>query len=200
MELGPGGDLYLVSPGNFFPGDGTLTRIVYTPDNSSPTAVIAASTTGGVAPLTVNFNGSGSSDPEGDTVAYGWDFGDGEQSSAANPTHTYDDEGSYQATLTVTDPGGLSDSDNVTITSGNAAPTAVISEPVNATEYRNGQTVQLRGHASDPDDGMLSPSALRWDVKLQHGTHFHPLTTLFGTEPTFEALTNHDADSRTRSR
>ena len=194
MELGPGGDLYLVSPGNFLPGDGSLSRVVYTPENASPTAEVTASVTGGEAPLAVDFTGSASTDPDGDDLDYSWDFGDGASSTSADPSHTYTSEGSYAATLTVTDPGGLSDSETVTITPGNAAPTATIYEPLDGAVYRNGQQVQLRGYATDPDD-TLPPAALRWDVKLHHGTHVHPITTLYGPEPQFTPLTDHDADS-----
>lgn len=38
-----------------------------------------------------------------------WDFGDGETSTAQNPTHTYTAAGAYTAMLTVTDSVGLSD-------------------------------------------------------------------------------------------
>jgi PKD repeat protein len=39
-------------------------------------------------------------------VSYLWDFGDGTQSSAANPLHVYTKRGSYQVRLTVKDSGG----------------------------------------------------------------------------------------------
>lgn len=42
-----------------------------------PTAVISASTTSGPAPLTVTFDGSAPSDPDGAIVSYAWQFGDG---------------------------------------------------------------------------------------------------------------------------
>lgn len=63
------------------------------------------------------FDGSGSSDPDGDPLTYNWAWGDGSVSLDAGPTptHTYADNGNYDVCLTVTDPGGLSDS---TCTSG----------------------------------------------------------------------------------
>lgn len=53
----------------------------------------------------VSFNGSGSSDPNGDNLSYAWDFGDGQSGSGATPTHTYAIAGAYLVTLTVTDDG-----------------------------------------------------------------------------------------------
>ena len=49
------------------PGGGTVRRISYAA-NQPPTAVITASPTTGPAPLTVSFNGSGSSDPDRQTA------------------------------------------------------------------------------------------------------------------------------------
>ena len=82
------------------------------PPNSAPTAVLTATPTLGTAPLAVNFNGSGSYDPDaGDTIAsYTFNFGDGSaavtQSTPAT-SHTYSASGSYPARLSVTDSHGL---------------------------------------------------------------------------------------------
>src|SRR5207249_5717388 len=45
--------------------------------NQPPVAVISANPTSGTAPLTVNFSGSGSSDPDGTIASYGWACDDG---------------------------------------------------------------------------------------------------------------------------
>ena len=83
--------------------------------NQAPTAVVSANPTSGVAPLTVVFTGSGSTDADGTVVSYAWDFGDSQSSTLADPSHTYQSAGTYTATLTVTDDGGLSDSASVVI-------------------------------------------------------------------------------------
>jgi PKD repeat protein len=56
--------------------------------------------------LTVNFNGSASSDPDGDSLSYVWTFGDGADASAVSPSHNYTAVGAYTATLTVYDGRG----------------------------------------------------------------------------------------------
>ncbi len=83
--------------------------------NRPPVAVASASPTSGFAPLAVSFSSSGSSDPEGSSLAYGWDFGDGSTSTLANPTHTYQTAGTYNVRLTVTDNAGASSSASITI-------------------------------------------------------------------------------------
>jgi len=58
--------------------------------------------------VTVNFTGDASWDPDGEIVSYFWDFGDGNTSLLANPSHTYAADGLYNVTLTVTDNEGVS--------------------------------------------------------------------------------------------
>ena len=97
------GDLYYVS---FLSAE--VRRIRYTGvingGNSPPFAAAAASPTAGLVPLDVQFSSSGTFDPDGDSLTYAWNFGDGSYSGSPNPSHTYISAGSYTATLTVTDP------------------------------------------------------------------------------------------------
>ena len=74
--------------------------------NSPPVASFTATPTGGAVPLSVAFDGSGSSDLDGSIVAYDWDFGDGTTSTGMTVSHTYTTVGSYAAVLTVADNDG----------------------------------------------------------------------------------------------
>jgi hypothetical protein len=55
----------------------------YYSSNLPPVAAPTATPASGPAPLTVDFNGSTSSDPDGQIVAYSWNFGDGSPATGA---------------------------------------------------------------------------------------------------------------------
>ena len=176
LQIGPGGDLFYADlNGN------TIHRISYTAGNTPPTAVATANPTSGTAPLTVTFDGSGSSDPDaGDTVSYAWDLdGDGayDDSTAVKPTSTYT-TGSYTAALKVTDNHGAFDTDTVAISAGNTPPTVQINAPTTALHWKVGDQISFSGAATDAQDGALPASALSWSLVLQHcpsNCHNHPL-------------------------
>jgi len=81
--------------------------------NQKPVAVLTAAPTQGYPPLTVYFDGTKSSDPDGKIVKYIWDFGDNTKDSTyygAKATYVYNKSGNYSARLTVEDNDGARDS------------------------------------------------------------------------------------------
>jgi PKD repeat protein len=64
----------------------------------------------------VSFDGSDSYDPDGAVVSYEWDFGDEEIDSGESVTHIYTSKGTYAVTLTLTDNGGLTSLNQITVT------------------------------------------------------------------------------------
>ena len=84
------------------------------PPNQPPTVQIAATPRSGTAPLKVRFT-SAARDPEGKAVSTVWDFGDGSKAGGPSISHTYRSPGTYTATVTVTDPGGLTASASLQI-------------------------------------------------------------------------------------
>lgn len=117
--------------------------------NVPPTASASATPTSGVAPLAVQFTGSGA-DTDGTIASYAWAFGDGGTSSAQSPSHTYTSTGNLTATLTVTDDDGATGSTIVNITVGtNQPPTA--SASANRTTGKAPLAVQFTGSGADPD-------------------------------------------------
>ncbi|WP_433430192.1 PQQ-dependent sugar dehydrogenase [Nonomuraea sp. CA-141351] len=122
MAFGPDGALYVLDYGTDA-GDQALYRVEYSGGaNHKPVAKASADKTSGKAPLTVAFSSEGSADIEGGALTYSWAFGDGGTSTEAKPTHTYTENGTFTATLTVTDPEGGTGSADVIITVGNTAP------------------------------------------------------------------------------
>ena len=90
--------------------------------NQPPIAKASANTSAGPAPLSVNFSSVDSADPDGSIAGYAWAFGDGQTSTAANPSHTYA-VGSYTARLTVTDNLGVASTPaEIAITANASAP------------------------------------------------------------------------------
>ena len=182
LEMGPDGNLYYAD----FDG-GTIRRIEYTASpNRPPTAVATASPTSGNAPLTVTFDGTGSSDLDGDALTYAWDLdGDGafDDSTLSRPTYTYTASGTYAASVQVTDGRGGSDTATVTITVGNTPPTATIATPAAGTTWKVGDVISFSGSATDTQDGTLPASALTWELVLQHcpsNCHTHQLQSFAG--------------------
>jgi PKD repeat protein len=81
-----------------------------------PVAVLAAAPTRGTVPLTVAFDASGSSDPDGSIASIEWIFGDGTVGSGATTSKTYNSAGTFTAQLRVTDNSGLVATTSTTIT------------------------------------------------------------------------------------
>lgn len=73
-----------------------------------------------------DFDGSGSSDPDGSVLSYAWDFGDGGTAAGPTPSHDFVTSGSRDVTLTVTDDEGTPGSVviPVAVVRINAVPTA----------------------------------------------------------------------------
>lgn len=70
--------------------------------NQSPIAKFTNEAVTG-SELTMKFDASTSSDPDGDTITYNWNFGDGNTASGIEVRHTYAAEGTYTVVLTVND-------------------------------------------------------------------------------------------------
>jgi PKD repeat protein len=82
------------------------------PPPEAPTAVASGSDS--VEQFqSVAFSSAGSNDNYGRIVSYAWDFGDGASSTQANPTHTFEQVGSFNVTLTVTDNDGMTAIDTI---------------------------------------------------------------------------------------
>lgn len=134
---------------HFTKGGGTV-------PNQPPTAAFTSSTN----QLTVSFNGSGSTDPDGTIASYSWNFGDETPAgSGVSPQHTYASGGTYNVTLTVTDNSGA--------TSSVSHPVSAVAPPPNQpptaafTTSITNETVSFNGSGSFDADGNIT--AYSWD-------------------------------------
>jgi PKD repeat protein len=100
------------------------------PPNQLPVAQLSAS----CDHRACSFDGSGSSDPDGDIVGYSWDFGDGVTATGATSSHAYASVGSYTVTLTVTDNRGGTASTTQVVSPTNAAPHASLTASCSALD------------------------------------------------------------------
>ncbi|MEV4316344.1 carbohydrate-binding protein [Actinocrispum sp. NPDC049592] len=184
-QFGPDGALYVLDYGTgWFNGDANsaLYRIEYRGPGGgrAPIAQAAASPTSGAAPLNVTFSSAGTSDPDGGTLSYLWTFGDGATSTAQNPSHTYTTNGTFTATLKVTDSTNLSGSASVPIAVGNTAPTVRVELPANGQVFSFGDTVPFRITVTDPEDGAIDCTKVKMNYVLGHDSHAHAITSQNG--------------------
>ncbi|WP_433619221.1 PA14 domain-containing protein [Dactylosporangium sp. CA-139114] len=169
LKEAPDGSLYYLT---YFPG--RLYRIGYDTGNQQPTANAGADVVKGTNPLTVHFSSAGSSDPDGDPLTYQWSFGDGTSSGEANPTKVFDTVGVYQVSLTVSDGQGHSSTAVPLVVQVGVPPTLRVAVPADGSTYRAGDTITYNAFANDAAGFDLNDASIKTEVRLHHGTHFHP--------------------------
>lgn len=106
---------------------------------------------------TVFIDGSGSTDPNGDSLRYSIDFGDGKTLSGPSAWHTYHQAGDYKVTLSLSD-GELSATKTQIVSAteylgGNHAPVAMIT-----MAGSNGSTSTSTSGSYDEDGDLLTKS------------------------------------------
>ena len=146
----------------------------------------------------MQFDGSGSNDPDGTIVNYAWDFGDGNTGARANPAHTYAAAGTYTVSLTVIDNGGLTDTATTTATIADVPPQPPAADPNGPYSGTVAVPVQFDGSGSfDPDGTIVS---YLWDFSDgSTGAGLNP-THIYSPAGTYTvALTVTDNDGLTNT-
>ena len=154
-------------------------------DNSPPVARLSASPAAGEIPLAVTFSSTGTYDPDGQSLVYLWDFGDGSPTSnAQSPIHTYQKVGSFEAHLTVTETSApyASTVEHVSIRTGVSPPIAFIDTPSVGTRFRIGNKISFSGHADAP--AGVAPE-LSWAILQRHNLHEHLVGEASGSGGSF---------------
>ncbi|TAE54783.1 MAG: PKD domain-containing protein, partial [Bacteroidetes bacterium] len=161
--------------------DNQIRKFYYNPGNRAPKAVATPAVSYSASnSLTVNFIGSGSTDPDGTPIAtYSWNFGDATPlSNLANPTHTFTAAPgvptTFTVTLTVTDAGGLSNSTTVKVSLNNTPPVIVSTslDPITQYGMAGPNNIPLNAVVTDAEH---TPAQLSWawQTVLHHDTHNH---------------------------
>ncbi len=166
-SFGDGGTSTTQSPTHQYADDGAYTvTLEVTDDDGATDSTSHSVTVSNQAPIAsfvygpsepeineiVDFDASGSYDPDGSIEEYEWDFGDSSTGIGQKPAHSYSDNNTYTATLTVTDDDGATDSTskNVTVAGPNVPPEIELKAPAGEQIWKG--TEEIEWQASDPDD------------------------------------------------
>jgi len=126
--------------------------------NTAPTANPGGPYLGAIN-TAISFDGSGSSDPDGDPLTYAWAFGDGGTSTEATPTHGYAAAGVYDVCLTVHDG---------TVDSPEACTLAVVYDP-SAGFVTGGGWIDSPAGAYEPDPALAGQATFGFVSKYHKG-------------------------------
>ena len=144
-----------------------------TVSNVAPTVTASGDTTG-TEGTAANFSAVGADVGTVDNLAlaYVWNATDAAGTSVASDTGTSfsftpDDDGTYTATVTVTDPQGATVTDSVTLVVSNAAPTASASGPATGDE---GSQITFTATGTDASGVDQAALTFAWDVTDAAGT------------------------------
>ncbi len=110
----------------------------------------------------IDFDASSSFNPDGGTLTYSWDFGDGTSGSGATVSKTYSNFGAYQVTLTVTNASNESNSITKQVIA-NSKPIITITSPQDRSVFAPGQMVTIQVDVQDADGVDDIKRVILWD-------------------------------------
>ena len=145
-----------VSHDGLIDSDAATVSITVNSINDLPTAEFSAIPLSGIAPLTVDFDASASSDPDGTITSYSWDFGDTASSSEIVISHEYTAVGMFTVLVTITDNDDGTDvaARSITVLAPNIPPVA--SDQNSTTAEDTPVDIALSATDPDGDSGSLS--------------------------------------------
>ena len=144
-------------------GASTVSNLTITVSNVAPTVnteLTATGDEGSAVTFEATFDDSGNDD-----LTVTWDFGDGSDAVTTNypagsdinsetQTHTFADNGTYRATITVTDSDGASTKSEIEVAIANTAP--VIESLTGDSSVNEGDTATFNAIATDPGDDTIT--------------------------------------------
>ncbi|MEX1073179.1 MAG: NPCBM/NEW2 domain-containing protein [Chloroflexota bacterium] len=181
LEIGPGGDLFYLDIEG-----GTIRRVSYGTANQAPTANASASPSSGPAPLTVNFSGTNSFDPDGDPLTYAWDLdadGQFDDGTGATASRSYGSLGSVIVGLRVADGRGGTSTTYTTVTVTGPGPTVTYLSSLNPTSAVNGWGPYERDRSNGGQGASDGRPITLAGVVYARGLGTHALSDLRYTMP-----------------
>lgn len=139
---------------------GTQTHGLDVLPNAAPVAAASASPNPVHIGGKVTFDGTGSTDPDGDVLTYRWDFPNGRDATGATVQRTFSTAGTFEVALTVTDTHGVKDTTVVTVTVVNDAPAAAFT--TSRGIHYAGRTMSFSGESSQ-DSETPDELTYAWD-------------------------------------
>ena len=156
-SVGRSVDIRLVPPGVILPPAGTpIPSFTFSPANPSEFQTVhfvGASNDGGSPPI----------DNSSTIVQWSWNFGDGTLGSGQNASHTFEVQGNFNVTLTVTTDRGRSATTAPQVVAINAAAKPAASFAFSPTNPSPGQSIAFNALASAPGAGGRTIVAYDWD-------------------------------------
>ncbi|MCC9600963.1 Ig-like domain-containing protein [Stieleria sp. JC731] len=134
----------------------------------------------------VEFSGSGSSDPDGDSLKYIWNFGDGTLMEGESVFHVFPDDGDYEVKLTVVDPYGGIGETITHVTISNVVPSALVT-PLGSPEEAREYSIELT---------LVDPGEDKTAATIQWGDNTETAVTASGTYSHVYASGGTNADFR----
>jgi GH18 family chitinase len=118
----------------------TITKDGTNPVENYPPVADAGGPYSGMPNEPILFDGTGSSDPEGDVLEYLWDYGDGIFDNQESAIHQYSQEGIFSVSLTVTDSQGASDTSTTFVTVSSQSSNDLTITEISPNSMVRGQT------------------------------------------------------------
>ncbi|MEQ8415537.1 MAG: PQQ-dependent sugar dehydrogenase [Imperialibacter sp.] len=172
MDFGPSGDLYVLEYGSaWFRGNSNsrIVKIEYNAGNRKPIVAASIDKAAGAVPFTAQLSSEGTTDYDDydqGKLSYEWkvvsDGGINKTLTEANPSFNFEQAGTYQVSLTVTDTKGEKNRASMEVVAGNEPPTVSIDFQVpNRSFYFGEKSLTYTVSVSDKEDGSSADGTIK---------------------------------------
>ena len=161
-------------------------------ENQKPVADLSAGEPyQGFVNTEITFDGSKSSDSDGNITKWFWIFGDNTNGTGKTIQHTYSKAGTYTVILTVTDDDAATNTDTTTcvIRQQNRPPTTpIITGPINGTKNN---IYTYTAYSTDEDNDTINYT-FNWGDTHTNSSEFIPEDTVFTVNHSWAAAGRYD--------